>query len=91
MQAYGCDWVKTPGFDYVAANGLLFNNAYTSNAKCSPSRASILTGRNTWQLEEACIYNLADNPEYSTLVEEYRDQLFIELKEQGDPRMGKCV
>jgi arylsulfatase A-like enzyme len=28
-------------------------NAYTPNAKCAPSRASILTGRNSWQLEEA--------------------------------------
>ncbi|MEQ8548698.1 MAG: sulfatase [Cyclobacteriaceae bacterium] len=28
-------------------------NAYTPNAKCAPSRANILTGRNSWQLEEA--------------------------------------
>ncbi len=51
--AYGTDWVKTPGFDRVAAEGLLFNQAYTPNAKCAPSRACILTGRNSWQLEEA--------------------------------------
>ena len=51
--AYGCKWVKTPGFDRVAEQGLLFMNAYTPNAKCSPSRACILTGRNSWQLEEA--------------------------------------
>jgi N-sulfoglucosamine sulfohydrolase len=54
MGAYGTTWVKTPGFDRVAANGVLFNNAYTSNAKSSPSRACFLTGRNSWQLEEAC-------------------------------------
>ncbi len=52
--AYGCRWVKTPAFDRVAKDGLLFLNAYTPNAKCAPSRACILTGRNTWQLEEAC-------------------------------------
>ncbi|MEQ9289040.1 MAG: sulfatase [Cyclobacteriaceae bacterium] len=51
--AYGCDWVKTPAFDRVANEGILFMNAYTPNAKCAPSRASILTGRNSWQLEEA--------------------------------------
>jgi arylsulfatase A-like enzyme len=51
--AYGCDWVKTPGFDYVAKQGLLFMNCYTPNAKCAPSRSSIITGRNSWQLEEA--------------------------------------
>lgn len=51
--AYGCDWVKTPGFDRVAENGILFTRAYTPNAKCAPSRSCILTGRNSWQLEEA--------------------------------------
>ena len=54
MGAYGCDWVRSPSFDRIAQQGLLFKNAYTPNAKCSPSRACILTGRNTWQLEEAC-------------------------------------
>ena len=46
---YGCDWVSTPHFDRVAKHGALFANAFTSNPKCSPCRASILTGRNTWQ------------------------------------------
>ncbi len=53
LSAYGCKWVKTPGFDRVAHEGILFNHAYTPNAKCSPSRSSILTGRNSWQLEAA--------------------------------------
>lgn len=53
MGAYGCKWVKTPGFDRVAEKGILFSNCYTPNAKCAPSRACILTGRNFWQLEEA--------------------------------------
>jgi arylsulfatase A-like enzyme len=48
--AYGCTWVKTPNFDRVAHEGVLFKHAFTSNPKCSPCRASILTGRNTWQL-----------------------------------------
>ena len=50
---YGTSWIKTPGFDRVAKEGLLFTHAYTTNAKCSPSRSSILTGRNSWLLEEA--------------------------------------
>lgn len=53
MSAYGSKWVNTPAFDRVAKEGLLFNNAYTPNAKCGPSRSIILTGRNSWQLEEA--------------------------------------
>ena len=51
--AYGSDWVKTPTFDRIAREGVLFHNAFTSNPKCSPSRATMLTGRNTWQLGEA--------------------------------------
>ena len=51
--AYGCNWIKTPAFDRVAREGVVFTNCFTSNPKCSPSRASILTGRNTWQLKEA--------------------------------------
>lgn len=55
--AYGCTWIQTPHFDRVAREGILFKNAFTSNPKCSPCRASILTGRNTWQLKEAVSHN----------------------------------
>lgn len=51
--AYGTPWINTPNFDRVARQGLLFNQAFTPNAKCAPSRAIILTGRYSWQLEEA--------------------------------------
>lgn len=54
MSAYGHKFVNTPNFDRVAAEGILFMNAFTTNPKCAPSRASILTGMHTWQLEEAC-------------------------------------
>lgn len=49
----GCGWVKTPSFDRIAREGVRFTNTFTSNPKCSPCRASILTGRNSWQLKEA--------------------------------------
>lgn len=55
--AYGSTWVKTPNVDRVGREGVRFANAFTSNPKCSPCRASILTGRNTWQLEEAVCHN----------------------------------
>lgn len=51
--AYGTPWVKTPAFDRVAREGLLFKNAFTPVAKCAPSRAIVLTGRHAWQLEDA--------------------------------------
>ena len=50
--AYGTDWLKTPTFDRIASQGILFGQAYTAVAKCAPSRASVLTGRFPWQNEE---------------------------------------
>jgi len=69
MGAYGCTFVSTPGFDRVARQGLLFNNAYTPNAKSSPSRACMLTGRNSWQLEEACNHVPFFPPKFTTFME----------------------
>jgi uncharacterized sulfatase len=51
--AYGCRFVKTPAFDRIAREGVLFRNAFCASPGCSPSRAAILTGRHTWELEEA--------------------------------------
>ena len=67
--AYGCPWVKTPAFDRVAREGLLFTNAYTPNAKCAPSRACILTGRNPWQLKAACNHVCFFPQEFKTYAE----------------------
>lgn len=51
--AYGATGVKTPAFDRIAAEGVLFNNAFTAAPQCSPNRAATLTGRAIWQIEEA--------------------------------------
>jgi len=67
--AYGCKWVKTPNFDKLASQGLLFTNAFTPNAKCAPSRATILTGRYSWQLEEAGNHVCIFPPKFGGYVE----------------------
>ncbi|WP_075590542.1 sulfatase family protein [Labilibacter marinus] len=69
FSAYGCAWVKTPAFDRVANEGVLFSNAYTPNAKCSPSRSVVLTGRNSWQLEEAANHNPYFPKQFKTFPE----------------------
>lgn len=72
--AYGVDWVQTPAFDRVASEGILFNRAYTPNAKCAPSRSAILTGRNSWQLEEAANHWPYFPQQFTTYPEVLSDQ-----------------
>ena len=57
MGAYGCKYIETPNFDRLAREGVLFTQAYNCNPKCAPARACLLTGRYSWQLEEACNHN----------------------------------
>lgn len=45
LGAYGHPDVKTPNIDRLAKEGIRFNHAYTTAPQCTPSRASILTGR----------------------------------------------
>ncbi len=66
---YGCKWVKTPAMDRVAREGIVFTHAYTPNGKCAPSRSSILTGRNPWQLKAAANHWCYFPPEYKTFPE----------------------
>lgn len=42
---YGHPLLKTPNLDAMAANGLRFDRFYAGNPVCSPTRASVLTGR----------------------------------------------
>jgi arylsulfatase A-like enzyme len=41
--------IPTPNIDKLAADGLLFSNAYASAATCTPSRYSLLTGEYAWR------------------------------------------
>ena len=48
----GTPVVKTPTFDRIAKEGVLFRNAHTAAPSWSPSRAAILTGQWHWRLEQ---------------------------------------
>ncbi|MCF7864738.1 MAG: sulfatase, partial [Kiritimatiellales bacterium] len=50
---YGDTQARTPNIDALAAKGIRFEHAFCSAPSCSPSRASILTGRMAIELEEA--------------------------------------
>ncbi|MCE9607499.1 MAG: sulfatase [Planctomycetia bacterium] len=74
--AYGCTWAKTPNIDRLAQRGLTFDNVYTPTAKCSPSRAAILTGRNPWQLEAAANHQSFFPPNYPAFTEVFAEAGF---------------
>ncbi|WP_161604545.1 sulfatase-like hydrolase/transferase [Roseiconus nitratireducens] len=45
LSVYGNPVIQTPHLDQIASQGLVFDNAYLTISSCSPSRASIITGR----------------------------------------------
>ena len=46
LQCYGSDFYETPNIDQLRSEGMMFSNAYSAAPVCSPTRASILTGKN---------------------------------------------
>ncbi len=50
--AYGDPVVKTPTFDRLAREGILFEHAFVSSPSCTPSRNAVLTGQMFYRLEE---------------------------------------
>lgn len=45
LNCTGASWAVTPNLDKLARNGTLFRNCYVQNPVCSPSRASLFTGK----------------------------------------------
>ncbi|MBW8351378.1 sulfatase-like hydrolase/transferase [Bacillus sp. IITD106] len=45
LSCYGSEEIKTPNLDLLAAEGVRFTDWYSNSPVCSPSRASLLTGR----------------------------------------------
>ena len=43
-------WIQTPGLDAIAAQGTRLTRYYAASSICSPTRASILTGRHPYRL-----------------------------------------
>ena len=41
--------IKTPNLDKLAAGGMIFTDAHSSSAVCTPTRYGILTGRYNWR------------------------------------------
>lgn len=53
LGVYGNETLQTPNIDKVAKEGVMFSNAFCTSPSCSPARAAMLTGQDTWRLGEA--------------------------------------
>jgi arylsulfatase A-like enzyme len=47
LSCYGSRLIETPNLDQLAADGMIFNQAFVTNSICAPSRAVILTGKHS--------------------------------------------
>jgi arylsulfatase A-like enzyme len=83
LGCYGCKAANTPNLDRLAEEGVLFEQHYVTNTICTPSRASMLTGKH---LPGHGVCRLYDNlPKDEVLVTQhlqkagYRTALFGKL------------
>ncbi len=69
-----CSVIKTPHFDAIAAQGVLFNNAFVSAPSCTPCRSSLLSGQHFWRCGLGAILQGAiwdsSIPSYPLLLEQ---------------------
>lgn len=71
--AAGSEWISTPHFDRIAREGVYAQNCHASAPICTPARASLLSGREPWQLEEAMVL-LSTFPRHYTVFPEILEQ-----------------
>ncbi|MBU2904194.1 arylsulfatase [Arenibacter algicola] len=78
--------IPTPNMDKLASEGIMFTDAHSPSAVCSPSRYGLLTGRYSWRtrLKKAVLLGYDESP----LIEEDRMTLASLLKEKGYTSAG---
>jgi len=79
--ALGHNLVQTPHLDRLAREGLAFTRAAimggSSPAVCSPSRASLMTGRTLWNIECQGLYGFEISEKFPTLPQVFRENGYI--------------
>ncbi len=80
------DFLETPNLDRMAAGGLHLKNAFVTTSLCSPSRASILTGR--YAHNHQMVDNSAPIPEGTTFFPTFLKKAGYETAFIGKWHMG---
>ncbi|MBF9015527.1 MULTISPECIES: arylsulfatase [unclassified Oceanispirochaeta] len=73
--------IETPNIDKLGSSGLVFTDAHSGSAVCTPSRYSILTGRYCWRTKE--LKEDVNGGFSPGLIRDGRKTLASELKKQG--------
>lgn len=90
LGCYGQKYIETPNIDRMAAEGMLFTQAYAGSPVSAPSRASLMTGQHTghthvrgnkeyWQGVPTVKYGI--NDEFTVVGQEPYDENHIILPE----------
>ena len=80
--ANGSTFYETPNIDRLAAEGVRFTQAYAASPICSPTRASILTGKNPARINLTQWIGGPGNPDYERNLP-LEEVLFPELLQQA--------
>jgi len=80
LGCYGADLHETPRIDRLARQGIRFTDAYAAAPICSPTRASILTGKHPARLHMTLWYGAAVDPEVN---KEKNPKLFAPASEHN--------
>jgi arylsulfatase A len=79
LGCYGSTFYKTPHIDQLASQGARFTDAYAACPVCSPTRASILTGKYPARLQLTdWLPGRRDMPSQKLLRPEFKQQLPLE-------------
>lgn len=81
--ANGSTFYHTPNIDKLAREGMRFTQAYAASPVCSPTRASILTGKNPARLHLTQFIGGVGNPDYVRNLP-LEEVLFPEILQQAD-------
>lgn len=76
---YGSSYYLTPNLDRLSAEGIRFTNAYAAAAVCSPTRASIMTGKYPARLHLTDFIAGNDRDDYPLVQPDW--QKFLPLEE----------
>jgi arylsulfatase A-like enzyme len=79
LGTYGSTFHETPNIDRLANTGMKFNNGYAACPVCSPTRASIMTGRHPVRVDITdWIPGLAKRKTHKLIHPDDRDNLALE-------------